>query len=73
MAVQNQGFIFIAIVFCALSSCSQMFSGQIGQILGLVPASLSAPIRTTVDAASGSLGFVGAVIFILAFITRPST
>ena len=73
MAVQNQGFIFIAIVLCALSSCSQMFSGQMGQLLGLVPASISAPIRTAVDAASGSLGFIGFVIFILAFVSKPSS
>jgi hypothetical protein len=71
MGVQNSGFIFIAIVLCALSSCSQIFSGQIGQMLGLVPSSVSAPIRTTVDAASGSLGFFGFVIFILAFFSKP--
>jgi hypothetical protein len=71
MGVQNSGFIFIAIVLCALSSASQMFSGQLGQLLGLVPKSLGSTIRTTVDAASGSLGFFGFIIFILAFFSKP--
>lgn len=71
MAVENRGFIFIAIVMMALASASQMFAGQMGALLGLVPQTVAGPIRTTTDALSGSLSFFGMVIFLLAFITRP--
>lgn len=71
MAVQNSGYIYIAIVLCALSCASQMFSGQLGQLLGLVPQSIGSTIRTTVDATSGSLGCAGFVVFMLAFFSKP--
>lgn len=71
MAVENQGYIFISIVMMALASASQMFSGQLGALLGMVPTSVATPIRTGTDALSGSLSFFGMVIFLLAFVTAP--
>jgi hypothetical protein len=71
MAVENRGYIFVAIIMMALASASQMFSGQMGALLGIVPTSVSGPIMTATNAASGSLSFFGMVVFILAFVTRP--
>lgn len=71
MSVENRGYIYIAIVMIALACASQIFGGQMGALLGLVPKTVAAPIKTGADAVSGSLSFFGMVIFLLAFVSAP--
>lgn len=71
MAVQNTGYIYIAVILFGICCASQMFGGEIGQLLGFLPPGVQGPTRTVVNVTSGLACLVGSIIFLLAFISRP--
>ena len=69
--VRNSGFIFIAIILCALCSASQMFGGSIKSMTGMAPAAARTQINNVLDGLSGLLCCAGTTIFLLAFFASP--
>ena len=71
MAVRNPTYLYIAVVLFGICCASQMFGGELGQLMGLLPPSVQGPTRTVVNVTSGLACLSGVLIFILAFLSRP--